>query len=45
MRMPSAGDLEAVHKRLDALERRLDQIVDQLEAQSPKAALKRAPKP
>jgi len=45
MRMPSAGDLEAVHKRLDALERRLDQIADQLEAQAPKATPKRTAKP
>lgn len=32
MRMPTAGDIEAIHKRLDELERRLDAHLDRLEA-------------
>ena len=34
MRMPTAGDIEQVHKRLDALERRLDTVLSTLEAQA-----------
>ncbi len=32
MRMPTAGDIEQVHKRLDELERRLDAVLTRLEA-------------
>jgi hypothetical protein len=38
MRLPSTGDMEEVHKRLDAIERRLDAITERLErAERPKA--------
>lgn len=37
MRMPTAGDIEAVHKRLDEMERRLDAVLAKLEKQAAKA--------
>lgn len=37
MRMPTAGDIESVHKRLDEMERRLDAVLAKLEKQAAKA--------
>jgi hypothetical protein len=42
MRMPALSDFEAVHKRLDEMERRLDTVIDRLDAQAPRPAAKKA---
>lgn len=46
MRMPTSGDVESIHKRLDELERRLDAVLAKLEAsaegEAPKAAAPKA---
>ncbi|MCA9538964.1 MAG: hypothetical protein KC620_08745 [Myxococcales bacterium] len=45
LRMPTLGDVEAVHRRLDEFERRLDAVVTRLEALAPAVAAKEAAAP
>jgi hypothetical protein len=43
MRLPTLGDLESIHKRLDEIERRLDALADKKPA-APKAAKRPTPR-
>jgi hypothetical protein len=38
LHMPTSGDVEQIHKRLDELERRLDAVLSRLETQAPRSA-------